>query len=247
MPGAFDDRAAIGYPICRWDSEEGGCSTKRSPQGASGAALMPFAGYYSMSVGQGAFLVITALETYATDGYSLNVEVSISMNGEPPARYKEFEFDGVELSIPGTLSLEFTRTYDQGRLVVFTGQINGEEVSGSTYFNPVPLSAFLGSYKTVPTSARPAEPALAILNGSGGPTLAFNPGIFGDGDFQPVGEFMYDPSMYVLVFYLLDGSRYVMLGTGQGLVCGIQSGTRILMAENIPGAAGKAPPPSQSD
>jgi len=202
--------------------------------------LVPFTGYYSMNVAPGAFLSIDTIEQRSMSAIekTTSITISVSMDGKSATAYPFNEgaaFDGVRLNIPGLLTLDFSREYRDGRLVSFAGQIGDVNVSGETYFNQVPLSAFVGNYYDVQTS----RPALTITNNL---ELLFDFSIFsgGTGKLQRVQSYSYLPAMYVLMFsgeHAPESTKFtLMLGTASknGLACSIQSaGFAPRLAESI--------------
>ena len=113
--------------------------------------LVAFTGYYSLNVAPGAFLSIDTIEERSTSPIQETtiVSINVSMDGKSATTYLfggGATFDGVTLTIPGKLALKFTREYSAGHLVTFSGTIGGVNVNGETYYNPVPLSAFIGDY-----------------------------------------------------------------------------------------------------
>jgi hypothetical protein len=197
--------------------------------------LVPFTGYYSMDVAPGAFLSIDTNWHYSSSPlFPLNydsVEISVSLDGKT-SQIHPFDFntsfDGKTLSIPGVLSLVFTRGYQDGVLTTFSGTIGNVPVTGSTRFNPVPLSAFAGTYIEVdPLNLK------TVLSVTPESQIKFD---FGTG-LQEVGCFTYNPAMYVLMFTGTDQNNHVlMLGTAghSGLACSIQVGSTASFAVTIP-------------
>ena len=197
--------------------------------------LVAFTGYYSLNVAPGAFLSIDTIEERSTSPIQETtiVSINVSMDGKSATTYLfggGATFDGVTLTIPGKLVLKFTREYSAGHLVTFSGTIGGVNVNGETYYNPVPLSAFIGDYYDAQTS----KLALSIKSDS---EVLFDFSIFSTpGALQPVSSFNYIPAMFVLTFSGGPGSSAgfspapasftLMLGTASknGLACSIQGG-----------------------
>lgn len=193
--------------------------------------LVPFTGYYSMSIAPGAFLSIDTTDVPSSTQpifpvpTSPTITVSVSMDGKTSSTYPftgSASFDGSTLHIPdGKIKLQLTRNYDDGRLVSFTGTIDSKTVNGSTYYNPVPLSAFVGDYFDADTGKQ----ALSIKSDS---SIMFDFSIFsGGGKLQQVESHTYTPAMFVLAFTGSDGTKFIlMLGTAgkSGLACSIQGG-----------------------
>jgi len=202
--------------------------------------LVPFTGYYSMNVAPGAFLSIDTIEqrSISATEKTTSIKISVSMDGKFAAAYPFSDgatFDGVRLNVPGQLTLDFAREYRDGRLVSFSGRIGDVKVSGETYFNQVPLSAFVGNYYDVQTS----KPALSITSDL---ELLFDLSIFsgGPGELQRVQSYSYLPAMYVLMFsgeHAPESTKFtLMLGTASknGLACSIQAaGFAPRLAESI--------------
>jgi hypothetical protein len=200
--------------------------------------LVPFTGYYSMNVAPGAFLSIDTIEERSISPIQKTTAISInvSMDGKSATTYLFGDgatFDGVTLTIPGKLTLKFTREYNDGYLVSFSGTIGGVKVNGETYFNQVPLSAFIGDYYDVRTS----KIALSIRSDS---EILFDYSIFSTpGQLQQVNSYKYVPAMFVLTFSGRSSSEpasfTLMLGTAsqRGLACSIQGGGTPIFAFSI--------------
>jgi hypothetical protein len=208
--------------------------------------LVPFTGYYSMSVGAGAFLSIDTVEKrFMPPGHAtsplheiIEISINVSMDGRSSATYsfnQEGTFNGSRLNIPGRLTLDFRREYQKGRLASFAGTIEGVNVSGETYFNQVPLSAFVGNYYDVQTSrsALSVTDSLAVL---------FDFDIFLNGparELRRVQSYNYAPAMFVLTFSDKSSAQpskfTLMLGTAgkNGLACSIQGGGAPRLAVSI--------------
>lgn len=121
-----------------------------------------------------------------------------------------------------------------GRLVSFTGTIGSTDVNGETYFNQVPLSAFVGDYYDVQTSRQ-------VLSIRDNLTLLFDFSIFSPVPEEPrqVYSYSYVPARFVLTFSGEPGSQpgkfTLMLGTAgkNGLACSIQCGATARLAVSI--------------
>jgi hypothetical protein len=205
--------------------------------------LVPFTGYYSMDGAPAAFLSIdTTEERLVSHGQptlpiqeTINVSISVSMDGKSSTSYAfgdEATFDGVTLNIPGRLTLKFSRQYREGHLASFTGTIGGVSVSGESYFNQVPLSAFIGDYYDVETSRK----VLSITESS----VLFDSSIFTNtsGELQRVNRYNYLPAMFVITFSGEPNAEpkfTLMLGTAgkNGLACSIQGGGTPRLAVSI--------------
>ena len=191
--------------------------------------LVPFTGYYSMNVAPGAFLSIDTVEERSISPIQETtiISINVSMDGKSATTYLfggGATFDGVTLTIPEKLTLKFTREYGDGHLVTFSGTIGGVKVNGETYYNPVPLSAFIGDYYDAQTS----KLALSIKSES---EILFDYSIFSaPGKLQQVNSYSYVPAMFVLTFGGKSSSKpasfTLMLGTAgkSGLACSIQGG-----------------------
>jgi hypothetical protein len=197
--------------------------------------LAAFTGYYAMHVAPGAFLSIDTVEARSISPIQETtiISINVSMDGKSATTYlfgPGATFDGVTLTIPGKLILKFTREYSNGHLVTFSGTIGSVNVKGETYYNPVPLSAFIGDYYDAQTS----KLALSIKSDS---EILFDFSIFSaPGELQQVPSFNYIPAMFVLTFSGGSGSSAgfssqpgtftLMLGTASknGLACSIQGG-----------------------
>jgi hypothetical protein len=208
------------------------------------SALAPFTGFYTMNVAPGAFLSIDSVEqrTRRSDPTSsplekTDISISVSMDGKSCTTYAVGDgasFDGATLSIPGQLRIAFSRQYERGRLASFMGTVGGVDVTGETYFNPVPLSAFAGDYYDVQTTERVLSIAddLAIL---------FDFGIFlgTPEQLREVQNYDYLPAMFVLEFsderHAPPNTFTLMLGTAgkRGLACSIQGGGTPRLAVSI--------------
>jgi hypothetical protein len=159
------------------------------------------------------------------------------MNGKSATTYpfaNGATFDGVRLTIPGQLTLDFTREYSDSHLVSFTGTIGDVNVEGETYFNQVPLSAFVGDYYDVQTSR-------LVLSIKDDLALLFDFSLFSaaPGELKQVYSYAYVPAMFVLTFSGEPNSESrkftVMLGTANknGLACSIQGGATPKLAVSI--------------
>lgn len=175
--------------------------------------LVPFTGYYQMDMAPGAFLSIdtTEVATIQPLADSIDVTISLSLDGTAAKTFTSADgigFDGTTLTIPDLATLVFTRDYQAGRLVSFAGQVAGSTVTGSTYYNAVPLAAFVGTYFDVTTG----KPVLAI---AGPHDIRFDFAISaGGGALSPVAAYRYNPGMFVLSFSGADGTAFTaMLGT----------------------------------
>lgn len=198
--------------------------------------LVPFTGYYSMNANNaasGAFLSIdTTEENSMAAGIPkiTTIAINVSMDGKSVETYPfagPATFDGRTLSIPGKLTLDFTREYKDGHLAIFSGTIGGTDVNGETYFNPVALSAFIGDYYYYDKSRNKKHP-LSVRSGN---EIWFDFSVFSknaSGDLQLVNSYSYVPAMFVLRFSGRSGSDpqsfMLMLGTAGsfGLACSIQ-------------------------
>jgi hypothetical protein len=205
--------------------------------------LVPFTGYYSMNVAPGAFLSIDTIEErstspgQSTDHEATSIAINVSMDGKSATTYpfgNGVTFDGVTLTIPGHLSLDFSREYSDSHLVAFAGTIGDLKVEGETYFNQVPLSAFVGDYYDVQTSR-------LVLSIKDDLALFFDFSLFSaaPGEPQQVSSYAYVPAMFVLTFSGEPSSESrkftVMLGTASknGLACSIQGGATPRLAVSI--------------
>ena len=207
--------------------------------------LVPFTGYYSMNVAPGAFLSIDTIEERSISPVqpplpvqaATSISISVSMNGSSVTTYSFGDgatFDGGTLNIPGQLTLDFTREYSDGHLLSFAGTIQGVDVRGETYFNQVPLSAFVGDYYDVQTSR-------LVPSIKDNLELLFDFSLFSGvpGELQQVHSYGYVPAMFVLTFSGEPGSEgrkfTLMLGTvgKNGLACSIQGGATPRLAVSI--------------
>lgn len=212
---------------------------------ADTSRLVPFTGYYSMNVAPGAFLSIDTLEERSISSgrpisalqETISISIHVSMDGKACSAYSFGDgatFDGGRLDIPGQLTLDFTRHYKDGRLASFTGTIEGVSVNGETYYNPVPLSAFVGDYYDVHTSRK-------VLSIADDLVVSFDFSTFGSapGELQQVRSYRYAPAMFVLTFAgepnPQAGAFTLMLGTAgqKGLACSIQGGGAPRLAVSI--------------
>jgi hypothetical protein len=204
------------------------------------SSLVHFTGYYGINginTSAGAFFSIDTTEICITWPITREVTVhfriplitiSVSLNGTASTSYlfdNSSSFDGQTLIIPNALQVSLTRGYQSGQLVTLSGTITGNTVSGSTYFNPVPMRVFAGSYKT--TKAGPTKLTVAADS-----SLAFD---FGD-RLRNIPVFTYDRAMYVVLFDHGDVRYTLMLGTdaGGGLACFITDGKSNEVTFTIP-------------
>jgi len=203
--------------------------------------LVPFTGYYSMNVAPGAFLSIDTVEERSASSNQpsthaealISISISVSMNGNSATTYSfdnDATFDGVTLRIPEALTLDFKREYREGRLASFTGKIGDAEVRGESYFNQVPLSAFVGDYHDVQTAKR-------VLTITDDLVLLFDFSVFSGGseEMRQVHSYRYVPAMFVLTFSGEREKFTLMLGTvgKNGLACSIQGGGTPRLAVSI--------------
>ncbi len=203
--------------------------------------LVPFTGYYQMDAAPGAFLSIDTKQSTANKAVTTDVTVSISLDGISSTTFTAADsigFDGKTLTIPNLVALDFTRDYQAGRLVSFAGEITGTGVTGYSYYNEVPLAAFVGNYYDMVTGR-------LVLSISAGLDIAFDFSIFaGGGPLQTVTSYQYDPGMFVLGFAGTDGTAFtVMLGTaaGSGLAANIMAATNQRYACSILSQAATLP------
>jgi hypothetical protein len=200
------------------------------------SALIPFTGYYSINKAAGAFFSIDTAEVYINFPLTKRImirysypiiTINVSLDGKTFTSYpfdSGASFDGKTLKITGVLQVSLVRGYQGGQLVTLSGTISGNTVSGSTYFNPVELPVFVGTYKEIVTK----QPKLTVANSS----LMFD---FGAG-LQNIRAFTYNPAMYVVQFENAGVTYTLMLGTAakQGLACFITNGTSNDFAVTIP-------------
>jgi hypothetical protein len=201
--------------------------------------LVPFTGYYSMNAAPGAFLSIDTTEDVSVAAgiqKTTNVTVNVSMDGKSVTPYPfsgGATFDGATLTIPtgklGKLTLHLTRHFSDGHLVKFSGMIGGANVTGASYFNPVPVSAFVGDYYYYDKKTSKIFHALSI---KGDTEILFDFSVFStpSGKLQQVNSYSYVPAMFVLSFNNTSSAApakfMLMLGTASqfGLACSIQDG-----------------------
>ena len=122
----------------------------------SSCQLADFSGYYPIPSKKNPLAFVSIQAQYATilpnTQWDLNfVMISVSLDGVKSHGYYfdpfTMKFDHETLHMPEQgISLKLIRKYDSenGSLVSIKGTIKGQEVSGFTPFNPVPLSAFEG-------------------------------------------------------------------------------------------------------
>jgi len=202
--------------------------------------LVPFTGYYSMNVAPGAFLSIDTTEIHSSGtSDTTNIDINVSMDGKHVVTY-HFKplidgatFDGRTLHIPGgpaeqhKLHLDFAREYNDGHLVAFSGTIGSVNVNGESYYNPVPLSAFIGDYYYVDPKTG-ATTKVVSLTSEGKILFDFSVLSKPSGQLQPVDSYSYVPAMFVVSFAGISGSGpssfMLMMGTASnyGLACSIQ-------------------------
>jgi hypothetical protein len=202
--------------------------------------LVPFTGYYAMNAAPGAFLSIDTTETVSVAAgvqKTTSVTVNVSMDGKSITPYPFGDgatFEGGTLTIPtgklGKLTLHLTRHFSDGHLVNFLGTIGSTKVAGASYFNPVPVSAFVGDYYYLDKKTLKTVHVLSIKSDT---QILFDFSAFSNpsGQLQQVNSYSYVPAMFVLTFSNISSSAspakfMLMLGTaGQfGLACSIQDG-----------------------
>ena len=200
--------------------------------------LAPFTGYYSMNVASGAFLSIDTTEVHAPGASNTTtIDINVSMDGKHVETYSfkplidGATFDGRTLHIPGQpgqkhIHLDFTREYDDGYLVAFSGTIGSVAVKGESYFNPVPLSAFVGDYYYVDPKTGASTKVVSLTSAT---EILFDFSALSkpSGKLQPVDAYSYVPAMFVVTFKGTGsgpGSFMLMMGTASnyGLACSIQ-------------------------
>ncbi|CAM1358910.1 hypothetical protein TPENAI_10217 [Tenacibaculum litopenaei] len=207
--------------------------------------LISLTGYYKMNRPNGdAFLSINTIRyrlNIVVKGRAFRVHIPVvtvaySMDGK---KSREFSFqditsfNGEDLIIGNLVRLNFTRNYERGRLVTFSGSIyeQGKEfaVTGSSHFNPVPMKTFIGTYKEM-DFPREGEELLNITDSK----VFFD---FGDG-LEEVTDYSYTPAMYILEFYKPHSLRKytVMFATSgkNGLVCRVVDDYGSRFAVTIP-------------
>lgn len=190
----------------------------------SGNQLAGYSGYYQIpSVSPLAFISIQAQYATISDALSLDlylVMISISLDGVTSKGYYfdplTMTFEDNTLKMPGQIKLTFDRTYNAttGSLVNITGSIGTTDITGSTLFNPVPLSAFGG----VPmTNAQ--EDTLTVTNDN---QVTYNGTL--------MDSIVYVPLMYILAYPITNSSTVMSFGTN-GL-----KGNACIVTTNIPTA-----------
>jgi len=207
----------------------------------SADAIVPFTGYYSMDVANGAFLSIDTVETYYKVSQNntikfTSVTVTVSMDGVNSQTYpldQSTIFDGYTLTIPNILTITLTRQYNNGVLTTFYGTIYNVNVTGFTRFNPITLPTFNGRFYAATPSLKEVL-SVTSLPAPFDSTIEFD---FGYG-LREITLYTFNPLMFVLMFDNPDtGEGYVlMLGTAgsKGLACFIQHGASGEYAVTIP-------------
>lgn len=163
------------------------------------------------------------------------INISVSLDGKTS---KEFTFEDItfyrnNLIIDGYLDINFSRKYNIGKIVSFSGTIQTQSekifITGATYFNSVPLKAFSGTYREL-TGFTVGNHIMRITDSS----LVFD---FGDGPVE-ITEYIYKPSVCTLEFYKPKSVEKfeVLLGLSgnSGLACNILSKHRTRFAVTIP-------------
>lgn len=218
------------------ESAEKAVNEKLRPFPSGIKALIPFTGYYAMDIAPNAYLGIDTYWAYYSyhRAPKINVKIQVpmvvinlSMDGKTVQSYpfdEHASFDGRTLIISNVIKIDLTRAYQGGQLVGFSGTVNGKSVTGSTFFNPVELPVFVGTYISLITK----KPALTVAQSS----LMFD---FGKG-MQNIPFFIYNPAMYVVQFKNNQANYTLMLGTApaQGLACFITDGKTNGFAVTIP-------------
>lgn len=129
----------------------------------SGVTLADFSGYYQIPTPQHPLAFLSIQAQYVSTGTKKELElnfvmISYSLDGITSTGYFFDPFAGMTfdkttntLTVPSSskqspLTLTFKQEYNEvtGSLVNITGNIDGTSVTGSTLFNPVPLSVFGG-------------------------------------------------------------------------------------------------------
>jgi hypothetical protein len=203
------------YPTVSLDETIEEASGKLENPNDAKRLLASFTGYYGIDR-PGGFFSIDTVERYTNSSLAgLSVKISVSLDGKNSTHHdfdeSKASFDGQVLVIPGVLQVGLNREYQDGRLVQVSGTIGGTAVTGYTYFNPVWLPVFVGTYRNIVT-----QTVKMVVAGS---SLKFD---FGDGrGLQNIPDFSYGPAMYAAQFDE-DGVKYtLMLGTAAeyGLAC----------------------------
>lgn len=194
--------------------------------------LATYTGYYEIKGTNGGFLTLDTTDTRLISDdhqviYLRRIVVAYSADGKKVQCHSIKEgdsFDGGLLVVPDmNLSIQFVRSYIEGTIVQIFGKVGDTELVGSTRFNPVPLSTFVGRYKF--RSGKPKEwkdkEVLTILPKD---DLSLAVKFEDKGALSAVDSFTYNPAMYVMTFRQNESSECIlMLGTAgaNGLACSI--------------------------
>lgn len=182
------------------------------PYDLSGCQLADFSGYYTIQsatvpLSPLAFVSIQAQYITAMPDTSWDLHfamISVSLDGIHSQGYyfnpATMTMDGGVLSMPEQgIALKLTREYNpqNGSLVSMSGMIQGIAITGSTLFNPVPLSAFRG----VPMTN--AQYDQLIINNDNSVTY----------NGTNMNSILYVPLMYILAYPATDPKVVMSLGT----------------------------------
>lgn len=236
------DPAAPSFSRNLFSIPGGGPTPTLTPITAPNAqALAEFSGYYALpSIASGAFVSLGGQYLCMNGAITYSVGIAYSLDGVNSTSAwfdTSMSFDpttGV-LSAPNfasgaSLQLKFSRGLDPatGTLANVSGTVAGCAAAGSTYFNPVPLSAFGPARMTNNTDAT----AVQVLNNT---SVAY---VTAAGVATTIVDFVYVPLMYI-VGTTFDSSELILsLGTDgpRGNACIVMPGTSVGAVWALPNA-----------
>lgn len=200
----------------------------------SGVTLADFSGYYQIPTPQHPLAFLSIQAQYASTGATKELElnfvmISYSLDGKTSSGYFFDPFAGMTfdkttniLTVPSAtgqapITLTFKRKYNAltGSLVNLTGTIGTTSVSGSTLFNPVPLSVFGGVAMTNSNGDK------LIINNDNSITYTSN------NSTTTFDSIIYVPLMYIVAAPAKAPTLELSLGTD-----GLRGNTSIVIEKN---------------
>jgi hypothetical protein len=213
----------------------GGGPSGSATSAPSAQALASFSGYYALNIAPGAFVSISGrylCMNGVIDAYQ--VGIGFSLDGVTSTSFwfdSSMSFDPATgaLSAP-CVALTFSSGFDPatGTLARVSGTVGGLPAAGSTYFNPVPLSAFGPARLTDKTDAN----AVQVL---GDTSVAY---VTAGGVASTIDTFIYVPLMYIVGTQIDSSELILSLGTDgpRGLACIVMAGTSVGAVWALPDA-----------
>lgn len=206
--------------------------------------LIPFSGYYPLSITAGAFFSLDTNMKYGMpDGelepvITYNAAVTISIDGATSSQFAcsdAWRLEGENLIIPdgnGGILANLTFNSETSKTSV-SGTIAGNQIAGTTPFGPVDLRMWSGTYyaQWPPYQVHDVLvysyfSALQVDQDGG---ILFSPD---GGALQPVSSYWYDYEMFVIIFAVNGKKMTFEMGTaaGWGRVAGNAENGQMLVA-----------------